>query len=754
MLVAFAKCSFGSRLPSYARRRPELSARATTKRREPPGVRYGPAALGLVVGIGVVAPWTLGGRLLLLDWVIVPHQAILPQAIYGLGGGLLSGAPFSIAAQLLSHLVGAPATWLPILAFFPVAAAGAGRLATYGRCSSAGSVASLTGALAAGCLYSVNPFVADRLYAGQIGLLLGYALLPFFVRSLLEYRDAKLPRALTPAIWWTATVACSPHYAWIGGVVVVAVLVARPNVRAAMRLGAVVAALAVTTLYMAAAAAAGGTGIRGRSADLVAFQTSGDAHMGVLLNVLGLYGFWRPGPELAKNAVTGWPLLLAVIVLLAVIGLVSRWRSNAGGNARALAVLLSVSGLCGLFLALGTKGPTGAMFRLAYDHLPYFAVMREPQKFAALLALAEAVGFGWGIEWAIARARSRAAIGGLVALAVALPLTYEPLMFDGLAGQVGTSSIPSSWQLAAAKIAAVPGQDAGGVLVLPFDEYLAFGFTGGRSVANPAAGYFRGPLVSSDNPDLKGGAGLPAYASTRERFLEYATANGASLDNFGALVAPLGVRYVVLVRGGDWQSYGWLAHQHDLVRLFSSAAVEVFGNKEPAFSGRRASTVVHVPDWGSLLALSNAVDIANDVVLTERSRPGPIALTPGLAAFAARSREPGARTAGPAATSNGPGSFEITGRGGRFVELSEAYSKGWVLDGRPAVELAEGNLGWSGAPPGGTATFGPRALVLGADAISLAGVVALVVIVALATLRLSRRSRRRAWKAGSRRSSP
>ena len=57
-----------------------------------------------------------------------------------------------------------------------------------------------------------------------------------------------------------------------------------------------------------------------------------------------------------------------------------------------LAIL--AAGIAGYFLALGNEGPTGGLFRLAYEHIPGFVVMREPDKFAVLVALAYAYGFG------------------------------------------------------------------------------------------------------------------------------------------------------------------------------------------------------------------------------------------------------------------------------------------------------------------------------------------------------------------------
>ena len=62
-----------------------------------------------------------------------------------------------------------------------------------------------------------------------------------------------------------------------------------------------------------------------------------------------------------------------------------------------LALLLIFIGFVGFFLALGDQGPTGWLFLWAYDHVTFFALMREPQKFVMLLALSYAVFFGWGV---------------------------------------------------------------------------------------------------------------------------------------------------------------------------------------------------------------------------------------------------------------------------------------------------------------------------------------------------------------------
>jgi len=94
------------------------------------------------------------------------------------------------------------------------------------------------------------------------------------------------------------------------------------------------------------------------------------------VNVAGLYGFFRPGPTEPKNLISGWPAVLAPLVLIAAVGYVAVLR-DAARRRDGLAML--AAGVAGYFLALGNQGPTGGLFRLAYEHVPGFVIMREPR---------------------------------------------------------------------------------------------------------------------------------------------------------------------------------------------------------------------------------------------------------------------------------------------------------------------------------------------------------------------------------------
>ena len=152
-------------------------------------VASAPLLLGAVLAALVCYPFA-GGRLLLLDFVSGPHQPLLPAAAFGLHGGLTGGVPLAIGFHLLDRLLGQAGSVVPAVVFFPLATTGAARLVR---------TAALPARLGAGLFYAVNPFVFDRLYAGQLGLLLGYALLPFAVTALLDAAQEPHRVAAPPA---------------------------------------------------------------------------------------------------------------------------------------------------------------------------------------------------------------------------------------------------------------------------------------------------------------------------------------------------------------------------------------------------------------------------------------------------------------------------------------------------------------------------------------------------------------------------
>ena len=696
--------------------------------------------LGIFIGLGVCAPMFGGGRVFLLDWSLGPHSVVATSSVLGLNGGLTVGAVTSVVVTLLNGVLGGAATWLPILVFFPVAAVGAGRLAGRSRWSR----------LAAGILYAVNPFVFNRLYVGHLPLLIGYALLPFATAAALRSLSARASRWPVPALWWAVLTALSPNFAWIFGVIVVGVVVVGVSTsqhsirRVTGWFATVVGAFALMSTYLLLPHSATGLPTQVGQVSLALYRTSGDPHLGLFANVLALYGFWRlgPGPELPNNVIGGWPFLILAIVLIAAFGAWHAVRkvetrgnriltespsedktplpgaereilrnddSNTGNSPqvdqRRLAISLLFVGVAGYFLALGDQGPTGALFLWAYDHVPFFAIMREPQKFLMLLALAYAVFFGWGVERLSQinfSPRKISAIASAALLGVALPLSYTPTIFNGLSGQITTNSIPSSYQQADNLMGTGPGN----ILYVPWHLYMSYRFTNNRVIANIAPTSFRRNVISGDN--VESGGVETQSTSPRSAYLQQLFVNGPVIKVFGALVAPLGVQYVVLAKTVDWTSYRWLADQKDLHLVLDTPSLEVWRNLAYVGVGQRVTKLTSVSNIDGLLTLAKSNDLNAGAVVKGASATNPSnssAVVPnGISSVGSSSKLPVVRQLSPVA-------YRVASGSPGWVTVDAPYQRGWSLDGRSATATVEGTLLARVGTDGGVLRFTPWALV-------------------------------------------
>jgi hypothetical protein len=604
-----------------------------------------PLLLGVVLALLVCYPFA-GGRLLLLDFVSGPHQPLLPATAFGLNGGPDEGAPLTIGFSLLDRLLGQAGSVVPAVIFFPLATTGAARLLR---------TAVLPARLGAGLFYAVNPFVFDRLYAGQLGVLLGYALVPFAVAALLD-AARETHHVGRAACWAGATVLMSEHFAWILVPVTAAIFLTRQHrVQASVRLGAAALGAAAISSFLLVTPVLVGTRPAGPLTQLAAYRTQADPRLGLLVNVAGLYGFFRPGPTEPKNLFSGWPAVLAALMLIVVVGYVAMLR-DASHRRDGLAIL--AAGVAGYFLALGDQGPTGGLFRLVYEHVPGFVIMREPDKFAVLVALAYAYGFGWGISWLTARSRQKIAPIAAAALAVVLPLAYTPNLVGGLGGQVKASELPSSWSIASR----LAGQDT--VLFLPWHEYFPTPFTDQRVIANPAAFYFTGTVLTSQNP----GPGYGFAAEDPEHvFLDQVLGPPVDLQRARVALADLGIRFVALAKVADWRDFAQVGDVPGIRLVYSSRSLDLFSVTPTARETRDDRRIRFL----------DSVDY--------RVLPG----HPGL------------------------------------VALPVPYSPGWALDGHPAVQLADGQAGILAPAGGGVVHYGPSSGVIAGEIGSLTAALAL-----------------------------
>ena len=572
------------------------------------------AVLVVVLDLLIAAPLTGRGSLYLLDYgdyPIGPHPRFAPSA-FGFPPGITSRAPVdAVLYWIFQATRWAPIHLLPFVAVAPVACV------AFARIFPGKGLATGTATL----VFTVNPFVYERMVSGQVYVVMGYTLLPVLLALTLRPFRSLAATAALGGLVLALDIALSVHYLFIAGlllVILVAVHLAFGQRRIAMAGAGIAGCGVILSLYWLIPAAQASLTMRSpvTKLDLLAFRTVADPVFGLAVNVAGLYGFWRPGPPLVQDELSGWPILLLAMLIVAGFGLWEMW-ARGGPTGRAVAVCCSALAIAGALLAMGDQGPTGSMYGWLFEHLPGYKVMREADKFAALIALAYATCFGAGAR-AIAAPLTGKVWRVLCACCVAVvPIAYGYTELWGFDGYVQPTQYPAAW--AAADRSMSNGATA---IALPWRAYFQVPWIGDRVVANPMQGYFNRPVISAD--DLEAGPITTETSNPRSLFLQFCLNEGSRLTEFGRLLAPLGIRYVILARVAGAQSYDWLARQRDLTRVFSAGSIVVYENTEPVSAAYQPRLRLTLRDWGQVVALAQRAPLTDYLIRVAHARPGPL----------------------------------------------------------------------------------------------------------------------------------
>jgi hypothetical protein len=368
----------------------------------------------------------------------------------------------------------------------------------------------------AGLLGALNPWVYDRMVEGQWGVVVAAAGLFLWLAAweALQAHPGATPAVLL-ALSAGAAFAFDPHV--VGPVAVLTILAFvwhrvwrdRDRLRWTAFSQALLALLLTYGVVVFFVGGRSGSYENVRQftrADFEFFRSVASDDYGLIVNLVGLYGYWgeRIGRfPLATGGNVWWPLTTAVLVSTALLGAWLR-RDRAW---------LLVCGLIGLFFSASTALPGGVDAAVwLSSRLPIVSAFREPQKWSALWLLA-LVTLAAGAVDAIAtrEPEGRLRSPGTLAMAVAYALAIAALVPAGssqvrsLPTIVKPLQYPEYWYTTAAFLKRkVPHGDR--VAVLPWHLYQPLRATEGRLAANPAPVFFPGRLTAPRNLEIPGRA--------------------------------------------------------------------------------------------------------------------------------------------------------------------------------------------------------------------------------------------------------
>jgi hypothetical protein len=509
----------------------------------------------LLIALGVLLPLLKPGFILTLDMVFTP-QLRMPEDITS------SSYIFRAALHWLNVVLPADIIQKLLLgAILVLSSVGMHRLL---RLYWKNQEPDQWGIHIASVFYAINPFTYSRLMAGQYSVLLGYALVPWFVRAVIRF--AHEPRVRNGlAMGGLAAVIGTVSIHTLGGLLllsilggIVAVWQHRTQLREYLRGLAAAAGIFVALCGVWLVPLAIGQGKTAdtistfTSSDAAAFATVGDSLPARLYNVLRLQGFWPEGRGmyiLPQDRAVLWGLMALTIITLVVIGGVALYRHR-----RMAALWLMGSGILAALIAAGVG--SGLLSHLGY---------REPHKFTGIVVLVYALLLAWGIQAVLRRTRQRwgdttyamVAVGLLV-----LPLLLTRVMFWGANGQLQPRQYPSNWAAVNDRL----NQDTGdfSAVFLPWHQYQSFHFAG-RIIASPAPAYFDTPVIVSLDPELGGASGGIADSAYQSLAKAIDTVqNTKNSKEFSRQLAAADIKYVLLAKELDYARYSFLRQGPDL----------------------------------------------------------------------------------------------------------------------------------------------------------------------------------------------
>jgi hypothetical protein len=561
-----------------------LISERTGRLRRPPSSASWAFMWAAFLTVAIAGPWLVPGYLFGTDWP-GPRRFDLPTV-------LSSEAPLRVALAVVAAFVGGEFA-SKVLIFGVLFAAAT---LSYKALPSGGFVPRA----AASTIYVVNPFVYGRLHYGQFLVLGAYALLPWAASRLrLLLNMPGLATSLLAAISFLVLGTFSPHFFLIAGVLatvllLVYVLSAKEKFRYVKRSAPWLLLAAGVTLVGSTywifpiaigqgpeAAIIGGTG----AGHLGAYAAVPDRSLGLVPNLLGLYGFWaeNSGRFLSMKAfVPYWPIVLGVLLLTAAVGTVGALRDRTGTLGPWVVGLLAAAALA-LVLEMGVSHPaTAGLVGWLDAHFGAYRGMRDAGKWAALLALAysQLVGLGAaallmvlqsrlhdvnGSEWA-------ASLGA--ALLLALPLYYGNGLLFGSHGEIKPSQYPVGWYEADRTLAADPSP--GRTLFLPWHQYMSFSFIHNQNivVGCPGPTFFSVPILSSTDPEVPG---VAPPVSTDQIDLSGLVRAG-STGKWAEVLGARGVKYILVAHELDWSSYMYLDNQAGIVRVGDYGSIVLYRN--------------------------------------------------------------------------------------------------------------------------------------------------------------------------------
>lgn len=449
-----------------------------------------------------------------------------------------------------------------------------------------------------GTLYSINPFVYERVMAGHWQLLLAFAILPFIIKltySLFEYPS--FVKAVFLAVISTLLFNTDIHFVLIYPIffvlafstyIVLHIHSWRSVIKSVIIFLIALLLLNANWIVFSLLGKTPDAITLGEFTkdDLIIFQSVPDKSLGLIFNLLSGYGFWAEVYDYfisPKSVIFFWPVLSFGIIIISLYGLIENMRRKEERNLPLLITLVIIF-LIALDLAGGVAlKPFENSVVALYNIFSPLRGLREPQKLVGIIMLFYAYFGSFGIHYFKNKLRKNHEY--LALCVVIIPFIYTVTIFNGFWGQLKPVFYPTSWEKVEREFQ--KDKDDYTVLFFPWHQYMKFNFANNRVIANPARYYFAKPVLSAENyeteylysrdtrPEGLHVEGLLSIETDKVNLL------GEEVDSrvdWAYDLAVINVKYIILAKTADWKEYKFLDKSQALQKISEDNDLIIYQN--------------------------------------------------------------------------------------------------------------------------------------------------------------------------------
>jgi hypothetical protein len=333
----------------------------------------------------------------------------------------------------------------------------------------------------------------------------------------------------------------------------------------------------------------------------------------IYFTIASMHGFWRSGYQYTFNLIRGWHYLALTFILLSAIGFLfgptlreEKEKVYTKGFA-ACAIMSAI-------FATGTSGVFKSLNLFLYENLLVFRAFRDTQKFVTLIILGYAYLGGLGVDTFLKYLKHSSCKNLrilFIAIILSLPPAYQFNMLLGFNGQLRTCNYPLSWYEANNFLNL--DKDDFNVLFLPWHSYMYFSWAG-SNIANPAKAFFDKPLIQAQN--IEAGPIYTQSTHPAQRYIDFLLSKTQQINNFGELISPLNIKYILLAKEADYERYNFLYNQTDLKPIFENEAFTVFINEKYVGRIYQPEHLIAVNGYEDILQASKTIDISRSAIIT------------------------------------------------------------------------------------------------------------------------------------------